>query len=369
MHGSDLKMARTWPPPKGDDDDDDDEDACQACKGSSFNFRLAVDAYYEFGFSLRDSWCIGRSCSNFPDEEDTEDEDEEEEIESQSDGKTEVMTRGEEVSDKDLNKNSTECPPSSPTEYSVSSLYLSPGWGLQLPPPVKQVQKSSQWKNWRPWNTEEKTVRTEERKEVGRTEERRTEERRTEAGNMDLNRNSSECPSFLPTTVSPPLNLTPVNPSVSQSYSPPIISKGPVRRIWKRYRSPEELAKRRKRKHDYLLRQQPATPHMQPDTLETYARCEVGVARMLDWSRVDERGDKSVGWASPPPQWSQQLVSPSPPCFPHLYLGSHLLHLWSPHGRQATGLPNLPQLSAMDATSRVACIPCPGVCRSRRFLP
>merc|ERR1719154_635624 len=133
---------------------------------------------------------------------------------------------------------------------------------------------------------------------------------------MDLNRNSSECPSFLPTTVSPPLNLTPENPSDNQGYSPPIISKGPVRRIWKRYRSPEELAKRRKRKHDYLLRQRPATPHVQPDTQETYARGEVGVARMLDWSRVDERGDKSVGWASPPPQWSQQLVSPSPPWIP-----------------------------------------------------
>ena len=70
------------------------------------------------------------------------------------DGESQLRGESVEVGDADLNKNSKECPTLSPTEYSVSSLYLSPGWGKQLPPPIKQEQKPSSKRNWRPWTEE-----------------------------------------------------------------------------------------------------------------------------------------------------------------------------------------------------------------------
>ena len=44
-----------------------------------------------------------------------------------------------------------------------------------------------------------------------------------------------------------------------------------MKKIWKKYRSPGELARRKKRKMDYLSRQQatPSTPQQEPETLES----------------------------------------------------------------------------------------------------
>ena len=73
--GSKVEMASTstWPPPAGDldeDDDDDPEDGCENCQDSPFSPGRAWDAFYERGYSLRDSWCAGRCCFDMSDAED-----------------------------------------------------------------------------------------------------------------------------------------------------------------------------------------------------------------------------------------------------------------------------------------------------------
>ena len=83
----------------------------------------------------------------------------------------------------------------------------------------------------------------------------------------------------MPTTVSPPLHLTPIMPSASEI--PSLSTQKPFKRVWKRFRSSGELARRRKRKFDYLSRMPPITPHsMESDALESRIREKLG--RRLD---------------------------------------------------------------------------------------
>ena len=73
----------TWPPPAGylyEDDDDDPDGVCEECQGegSTFSPGRAWNAFYDGGYSLRESWCAGSRCKRL-DMSDAEDEDEYEE--------------------------------------------------------------------------------------------------------------------------------------------------------------------------------------------------------------------------------------------------------------------------------------------------
>ena len=75
-------MYHTWPPPADylyEDDDDDPDAGCEVCQGegSYFSPGRAYNAFYDGGYSLRDSWCAGNRCNRI-DMSDAEDEYEEE---------------------------------------------------------------------------------------------------------------------------------------------------------------------------------------------------------------------------------------------------------------------------------------------------
>ena len=74
-------MYHTWPPPAVylyEDDDDDPDGGCEECQGegSPFSPGRAWNAFYDGGYSLRESWCAGSRCKRL-DMSDAEDEDEE----------------------------------------------------------------------------------------------------------------------------------------------------------------------------------------------------------------------------------------------------------------------------------------------------
>ena len=62
-----------------EDDDDDPDGGCEVCQGegSYFSPGRAYNAFYDGGYSLRDSWCAGSRCNRI-DMSDAEDEYEEE---------------------------------------------------------------------------------------------------------------------------------------------------------------------------------------------------------------------------------------------------------------------------------------------------
>ena len=167
------------------------------------------------------------------------------EVDRQTGGEDVVVTKSA-AADEDLNKNSPECPSMS-ANHSEFQPCLSPGWGSLLPPARHQKYRKKASVQWRPW----------------------MEERETEV-DKDLNQNSHECPppsAFDPTSTIP---ITPKQPCSSRSSintksvlpPPPYL----IRRAKKRRRSPGDLAKRRKRKFDFLSSQRtPYTPYTEPE--------------------------------------------------------------------------------------------------------
>lgn len=53
------------PPPDDDleeDDDPDDMEGCEHCVDNPCSSDCDWNAFYDYGYSLGDSWCIGRIC-------------------------------------------------------------------------------------------------------------------------------------------------------------------------------------------------------------------------------------------------------------------------------------------------------------------
>ena len=243
-----------------------------------------------------------------------------------------VEVKKNEEAGQDLYKNSQECP-SLPADQSDSPPpCLQPGWGSLLPPAQHQTKANVQW---RPWMGERET-------EVDK----------------DLNQNSQECP---PPSAFDPIPTILITPKQHGSSGSSINTKtvlpppNMIRRAKKRRRSPGDLAKRRKRKFDFLSSQR--TPYYTPYTEPEKSRLELERrdcgpwARRLDWSTTElpeEKQDRSnlrgseartghmgmppgsrgrsgrflstasknLHGLSPPPPQSLQMPSPSPPCPP-----------------------------------------------------
>jgi hypothetical protein len=62
--------SRMWPPPTKDMEEDEffdpegDSEGCTLCEHTPCNPALAWSAFYDYGHSLSNSWCIGRRCED-----------------------------------------------------------------------------------------------------------------------------------------------------------------------------------------------------------------------------------------------------------------------------------------------------------------
>ena len=183
-----------------------------------------------------------------------------------------VEVKKNEEAGQDLYKNSQECP-SLPADQSDSPPpCLQPGWGSLLPPARHQTKASVQW---RPWMGERET-------EVDK----------------DLNQNSQECPQPSAFDLTSTILITPKQPGSSESSvntKTPLPPPNLIKRAKKGRRSTGDLAKRRKRKFDFLSSQRtPYTPYTEPEKL----RLELGKrdcgpwARRLNWSTTEVSGER-----------------------------------------------------------------------------
>merc|ERR1711892_1290692 len=188
-----------------------------------------------------------------------------------------VEGKKNEEAGQDLNQNSQECSILPADQSDSPSPCLKPGWGSLLPPARHQKKASVQW---RPW----------------------MEERGKEV-DKDLNQNSQECP---PPSAFDPIPTILITPKQHGSSGSSINTKtvlpppNMIRRAKKRRRSPGDLAKRRKRKFDFLSSQR--TPYYPPYTEPEKSRLELERrdcgpwARRLDWSTTElpeEKQDRS----------------------------------------------------------------------------
>ena len=78
---SEVGNACTWPPTASDlvylgEEDDDPDYVCEVCQGGPFSPGRAWDAFYDRGYSIRESWCAGSRCKSLAMVDDEEEEEE-----------------------------------------------------------------------------------------------------------------------------------------------------------------------------------------------------------------------------------------------------------------------------------------------------
>jgi hypothetical protein len=218
----------------------------------------AWNAFYKDGFSLMDSWCIGKRC-----EDPAWDEEETEGVEKKEVGENKKLEKSEKV-DEDLNNSSekSESPYLSADSQLPISSCLSPSWGSQLPdsvlhqevtnPPFQSMQYEF-W--WRPWETDVMVpnMRSDENKVEGITD----------AG-MDHSTNSTECPLSPAAELLPPPHLTPSKAAFSPFYPSPPHGRL-LRRARKHKSSSGDLLRRRQRLIAYQLNHTPPSTPSKPE--------------------------------------------------------------------------------------------------------
>ena len=78
---SEVGNACTWPPTASDlvylgEEDDDPDYVCEVCQDGPFSPGRAWDAFYDRGYSIRESWCAGSRCKSLAMVDDEEEEEE-----------------------------------------------------------------------------------------------------------------------------------------------------------------------------------------------------------------------------------------------------------------------------------------------------